>query len=213
MTQPKLRIVPCHLDEAKAFVAQHHRHHRPPVGHKFSLAVADEEDKVRAVCIVGRPVARMLDDGMTLELTRLASDGCPNACSCLYGAAWRAAKALGYGRLITYILDDEPGVTLKAAGWKCIGQRGGAAGLCRVGREWTSTRFRRNSYGKLVELRYSTRVATGMALRGWAARVESEPCRQSRSATDCQTSRPSTMPPGWAAKLSPRCGRSTIIAG
>ena len=89
--------------------------------------MADEEGKVRAVCIVGRPVARMLDDGMTLELTRLASDGCPNACSCLYGAAWRAAKALGYGRLITYILDDEPGVTLKAAGWKCLGQRGGGS--------------------------------------------------------------------------------------
>jgi hypothetical protein len=126
-TQPKLSVVPCHLDEAKAFVAQHHRHHKPPVGHKFSLAVADEAGKVRAVCIVGRPVARMLDDGMTLELTRLASDGCPNACSCLYGAAWRAAKALGYGRLITYILDDEPGVTLKAAGWKCLGQRGGGS--------------------------------------------------------------------------------------
>ena len=127
MAQPKLRIVPCNLDEAKAFVAQHHRHHRPPVGHKFSLAVADEEDRVRAVCIVGRPVARMLDDGMTLELTRLASDGCPNACSALYGAAWRAAKALGYGRLITYILDTEPGTTLKAAGWKCLGQRGGGS--------------------------------------------------------------------------------------
>ena len=126
-TQPKLSVVPCHLDEAKAFVAQHHRHHKPPVGHKFSLAVADEAGKVRAVCIVGRPVARMLDDGMTLELTRLASDGCPNACSCLYGAAWRAAKALGYGRLITYILNDEPGVTLKAAGWKCLGQRGGGS--------------------------------------------------------------------------------------
>jgi hypothetical protein len=127
VSQPKLRIVPCHLDEAKAFVAQHHRHHRPPVGHKFSLAVADDADTIRAVCIVGRPVARMLDDGMTLELTRLASDGCPNACSALYGAAWRAAKALGYGRLITYILDTETGTTLKAAGWRCLGQRGGGS--------------------------------------------------------------------------------------
>jgi len=130
MPQPKLRVVPCNLDEAKAFVAQHHRHHKPPVGHKFSLAVADDDGNVRAVCIVARPVARMLDDGMTLELTRLASDGCSNACSCLYGAAWRAAKALGYGRLITYILDNEPGVTLKAAGWKCLGQRGGGSWNC-----------------------------------------------------------------------------------
>jgi hypothetical protein len=150
-SQPKLNVVPCHLDEAKAFVAQHHRHHKPPVGHKFSLAVADEDGKVRAVCIVGRPVARMLDDGMTLELTRLASDGCPNACSCLYGAAWRAAKALGYGRLITYILDDEPGVTLKAAGWKCLGQRGGGVGRCRAVRESISIRSRKNCCGRQAE--------------------------------------------------------------
>jgi hypothetical protein len=86
----------------------------------------------------------MLDDGMTLELTRLASDGCPNACSALYGAAWRAAKALGYGRLITYILDSEPGVTLKAAGWKCLGKRGGGVGLCRVGRVSINTRYKAN---------------------------------------------------------------------
>jgi hypothetical protein len=130
MGQPKLRVVPCDFDEAVAFVARHHRHHKPLKFHKFSLAVADEEGEVRAVCMVNRPTARMLDDGMTLELTRLASDGCPNACSCLYGAAWRAAKALGYGRLITYILDTEPGTTLKAAGWKCLGQRGGGSWSC-----------------------------------------------------------------------------------
>jgi len=127
MAQPKLSVVPCDFDEAVAFVARHHRHHKPLKFHKFSLAVADEGGTVRAVCMVNRPTARMLDDGMTLEVTRLASDGCPNACSCLYGAAWRAAKALGYGRLITYILDDEPGVTLKAAGWRCLGQRGGGS--------------------------------------------------------------------------------------
>lgn len=84
-TQTKLHVVPCEFDEACAFVKQHHRHHKPPVGHKFSLAVADEDGVVRAVCMVGRPVARGNDNGMTLELTRLASDGCPNACSCLYG--------------------------------------------------------------------------------------------------------------------------------
>ena len=123
--QPKLRVIPCDYDEAVAFVARHHRHHKPPCGHKFSLAVSDETETIRAVCMVGRPVARGNDDGMTLEVTRLASDGCPNACSCLYGAAWRATKALGYGRLITYILDTEPGTTLTAAGWKCVGKRGG----------------------------------------------------------------------------------------
>ena len=125
--QSRLTVVPCDFAEACAFVKQHHRHHKPPVGHKFSLAVADDEGVVRAVCMVGRPVARGNDDSMTLEVTRLASDGCPNACSCLYGAAWRAAKALGYGRLITYILESESGTTLKASGWKLIGKRGGGS--------------------------------------------------------------------------------------
>ncbi len=130
VAQPRLRVLPCEYKDAVAFVSQHHRHHKPPCGHKFSLCVADEQDNVRAVVMVGRPVARMNDDGMTLEVTRLASDGCPNACSCLYGAAWRAAKALGYGRLITYILDTEPGTSLKATGWRCLGQRGGGSWNC-----------------------------------------------------------------------------------
>lgn len=129
--QPKLFIVPLHFREAVLFVQKHHRHHRSPVGHKFSLAAADESDVVRGVCMVGRPVARCNDDGWTLEVTRLASDGCANACSCLYGAAWRAAKALGYRRLITYILDDEPGTSLKASGWRCIGERGGGSWSCK----------------------------------------------------------------------------------
>ena len=124
-TQSRLTVVPCDFDEANAFIARHHRHHQPLKYHKFSLAVADEAGVIRAVCMVNRPTARLLDDGMTLEVTRLASDGCPNACSCLYGAAWRAAKALGYGRLITYILESESGTTLKASGWKLIGKRGG----------------------------------------------------------------------------------------
>jgi hypothetical protein len=127
MSQSKLTVVPCDFDEACVFVARHHRHHKPPVGHKFSIAAADEAGLIRGVCIVGRPVSRILDDGMTLEVTRLASDGCPNACSCLYGAAWRAAKALGYGRLITYILDTESGTTLTASGWTLVGKRGGGS--------------------------------------------------------------------------------------
>ena len=125
--QSKLRVLPCDYDEAVAFVRRYHRHHAPPCGHKFSLCVADDQDEVRAVVMVGRPVARMNDNGMTLEVTRLASDGCPNACSCLYRAAWRATVALGYARLITYILNTEPGTSLKAAGWHCIGERGGGS--------------------------------------------------------------------------------------
>lgn len=123
----KLSIVPIPLDEANAFVAQYHRHHKPAVGHKFSIAVADEAGSVRGVAIVGRPVARHLDNGLTLEVNRVATDGCPNACSALYGATRRAAWALGYKRLITYILKSEPGTSLIAAGWKNMGEFGGGS--------------------------------------------------------------------------------------
>ena len=121
-----LTIVPVTFAEANAFVAQHHRHHKPRVGCKFCIAVADENGIV-GVAIIGRPVARMLDDTWTLEVNRVATDGTKNACSALYSASWRAARALGYRKLITYILDSEPGISLRAAGWKCIGAAGGGS--------------------------------------------------------------------------------------
>ncbi len=119
-----LEVCPVTLKEANAFVAEHHRHHRPTVGHKFSIACTDGE-KIVGVAIVGRPVSRHLDDGWTLEVNRLCTDGTRNACSMLYAAAWRAARAMGYHKLITYILDTEPGTSLRAAGWKCVGKTGG----------------------------------------------------------------------------------------
>ena len=121
---PMLEICPISLKEANAFVEQYHRHHRPVTGHKFSIGCTDGE-KVVGVAIVGRPVSRYLDDGWTLEVNRLCTDGTRNACSMLYAAAWRAARAMGYHKLITYILDTESGTSLKAAGWKCVGQAGG----------------------------------------------------------------------------------------
>lgn len=123
----RLEIVPMGLDEANEFVKTHHRHHRPVIGYKFAIGVVDESNQVRGVAIVSRPVARMNDDGWTLEVTRVATDGCKNACSALYGSARRAAWALGYRRLITYVLNSEPGTSLTAAGWKCIGERGGGS--------------------------------------------------------------------------------------
>lgn len=121
-----LRLAPCDLDEANEFVARHHRHHPPVVGHKFSLAALSPE-RVVGVCIVGRPVSRMRDDGTTLEVTRLCTDGTRNACSFLYGAAARAAFALGFLRIGTYTLPDEGGASLRGAGWKLIGERGGGS--------------------------------------------------------------------------------------
>lgn len=122
-----LTVQPVTLREARTFVARHHRHHKPPQGGLFAVAVNDGSAVV-GVVIVGCPVARMLADGLTAEVTRLCVlDDQRNACSMLYAAAWRAAKALGYRRLLTYILQSEPGTSLKAAGWKLLGARGGGS--------------------------------------------------------------------------------------
>ena len=120
-----LAVVPTSLEEANLYVSNHHRHHKPCTGHKFSIALADDAGKVRGVAIIGRPVSRMSDDGWTLEVNRCCTDGVKNACSMLYAAAWRAAKAMGYKKLITYTLPEESGTSLRAAGWKLIGQAGG----------------------------------------------------------------------------------------
>ena len=122
----KLTTTPLELAEANAFVIKHHRHHKPVVGHKFSIG-AVSGDKVVGVVIVGRPVARTRDDGFTLEVTRLCTDGTRNACSFLYGAAARAAFALGYRRIGTYTLPEEGGASLRGCGWKLMGERGGGS--------------------------------------------------------------------------------------
>jgi len=119
-----LALVPVAFADACAFVSMWHRHLAPPVGCKFCTAVADEAGVLRGVAIVGRPVARSYDNGTTLEVTRLATDGTPNASSMLYGACWRAAAALGYRRLVTYTLDgDESGASLRAAGYRIVAHR------------------------------------------------------------------------------------------
>ena len=123
----KFVIVPVELQDANLFVHRHHRHHGPVVGHKFSLGILDADGIYRGVAIVGRPVARMLDDGYTLEVTRVATDGVKDGCSALYGACRRAAFALGYRKLVTYILESERGTSLKAAGWRCLGEAGGGS--------------------------------------------------------------------------------------
>lgn len=122
MTGP-LRIVPVDLRTARAFVAMHHRHNEPPVGHKFSIGVA-ADDQLVGVAIVGRPVSRVIQsEAATLEVIRTATDGTRNANSMLYGAARRVAFALGYDRLITYTQADESGASLRAAGFRVIAQR------------------------------------------------------------------------------------------
>lgn len=123
-----LAVVPVSFADACAFVAAWHRHHAPPVGHKFSVGVADGEGVLRGVAIVGRPVARHLDDGQALEVLRSATDGTPHVNSMLYATCWRAAKALGYRRLLTYTQQGEAGSSLRAAGWRVIAERAPRAG-------------------------------------------------------------------------------------
>lgn len=122
----KLRHTRIELADANAFVVEHHRHHKPVVGHRFSIGAVLGEQLV-GVAIVGRPVARMRDDGLTVEVTRLCTDGTKDACSFLYGASARAAFALGFKRIGTYILASEPGTSLQAAGWRMIGETKGGS--------------------------------------------------------------------------------------
>ncbi len=112
-----LLLRPIGLKEANALVGELHRHHKAGIGHKFSIGVERDGELVGSV-IVGRPVARGSDNGHTAEVTRLVTDGSKNACSILYAAAARAAEAMGYSRIQTYILEGEPGTSLKATGWE-----------------------------------------------------------------------------------------------
>lgn len=141
-----LRLVPISFADACQFIGAHHRHHRPPAGHKFSIGVANDHDVLVGVATVGRPVARLYQDGLTLEVNRTATDGTANANSMLYGAAWRAAKALGYGRLVTYTQTGESGSSLRAAGWRVIAERPARKGW------WTPSRPRDNRNADMQRL-------------------------------------------------------------
>lgn len=118
-----LRLTPITLREACAFISELHRHHVPPRGWKFGIGVeqwTSSDHKLVGVATVGRPVARQIDARRAAEINRLCTDGTKNACSMLYGAARRAAFAMGYERIITYILEEEPGTSLRAAGFTFV---------------------------------------------------------------------------------------------
>lgn len=125
-----LSLVPVTIRDARAYVEAQHRHHRAPVGGLFAVGVAGEGGGLVGVALVGRPVARGLQDGLTAEVTRVATDGTRNACSMLYGACWRAARALGYRRLVTYTLASEGGASLRASGYRVVGETRGGSWSC-----------------------------------------------------------------------------------
>lgn len=119
-----MRLIPCTYKTACDFVNQHHRHHIASQGCKFCLGLIND-NKLCGVAICGRPVSRHLDNGFTLEINRLCTDGTKNACSKLYGACCRIAKEMGYEKVITYTLESENGASLKASNFICEGQAGG----------------------------------------------------------------------------------------
>lgn len=154
----KLRAEPIDLEGANEFITRHHRHHKSVVGHKFSIAAANDTEIV-GVVIVGRPVSRHRDDGYTLEVTRLCTNGARNACSFLYGAAARVAFSLGYRRIGTYIRSDEPGISLTAAGWRMIAET--------PGRSWSvPSRPRKDKTDLVPRLLFEATPIGRQALKG-----------------------------------------------
>lgn len=140
-----LKIVPMHLKEANEYVELYHRHHKPVVGCKFCIG-CEYEDIIVGVAICGRPVSHHFDDGRTLEINRLCTNGTRNACSKLYGACIRIAREMGYHKVITYILESENGASLKASNFICEG---------KAGREiWTGSRKRDNGVPREIKTRW-----------------------------------------------------------
>lgn len=117
---PTLELVPVKFRTAASFVRSLHRHHKAPTGWLFGIGLQDQNGALRGVAMVGRPISRAFDNGRTVEVNRTCTDGAQNANSMLYGASWRAAKAMGYRRAITYTQDGESGASLKAAGWRKV---------------------------------------------------------------------------------------------
>lgn len=144
-----MKIIPITLKAANEYVAQNHRHHKPVVGCKFCIGCKEGEQLV-GVAICGRPVSRLLDNGRTLEINRLCTDGTRNACSKLYGACVRIAREMGYDKVITYILASENGASLRAANFTCEGEAGGTI--------WTGARRRDNGVPRELKKRYVYRI-------------------------------------------------------
>lgn len=146
-----LYIVPMTLREANSFVVKYHRHHGSVVGCKFAIGVKDGSGELRGVAICGRPVSRHLDNGLTLEINRVCTDGYGNACSVLYGACCRIAKNMGYKKVITYTLKSENGASLKASNFVLEGEAGGT--------HWTGKRDRGQNIPREKKKRWVKEIA------------------------------------------------------
>lgn len=145
-----MNVEPVSLATANGFVACWHRHAGQVVGHLYSLGMFSDDLALHGVAIVGRPVARLLDDGTTVEITRLATDGTRNACSRLYGAARREARRRGYRRVVTYTRADETGASLRASGFAAV------AGV--TGRQWSCESRPRRQREAVDRVRWEARA-------------------------------------------------------
>lgn len=141
-----MNVIRVELSEANDFISKHHRHHKPVVGHRFSIG-AEHSGILVGCVIVGRPVARQSDQKNIAEVTRLVTDGTPNACSFLYAQAARAAKEMGFKTIQTFILPKESGVSLKASGWTCNG-------ITKVG-SWHTRTNRRKDQPECQKIKWS----------------------------------------------------------
>lgn len=147
------RIRPLTLRQANDLVARLHRHHKPATGHRFSIGLESDEGELVGAAIVGRPVAPKTDQYLVAEVTRLVTDGSRNACSALYGAAARAAKAMGFARIQTFTLPSESGASLRGAGWVCEGETGSPV------RGWSSRAGRDVAQPQGSKLRWAKSLA------------------------------------------------------
>lgn len=142
----RMEIRPITFREACDFVNRHHRHHGATIGCKFCIGLFRDGEMV-GCAVNGRPVSRILDDKLTCEINRLCTDGTKNACSMLYGASCRVAKAMGYKRIITYTLKSENGSSLRASNFVCDGEAGGI--------KWTGVRDRGQKIPPEMKVRWS----------------------------------------------------------
>lgn len=143
-----MKIIPITYRQAADYVNSMHRHHKASRGCKFAIGVADEQ--LHGVAMCGRPVSRHLDDGKTLEITRVCTDGTYNACSMLYGACCRIAKQMGYEKVVTYTLESEEGTSLRASNFECDGEAGGT--------HWTGERDRGQDIPNEMKKRWSKKL-------------------------------------------------------
>jgi hypothetical protein len=156
-----LRIVPLELDEANDLVSRWHRHHKPAVGHRFSIGVVDSSGEIVGAAIVGRPVARLTDYRSVLEVTRLVTNGTKNACSILYAATARVAREMGYEKIQTFILDEETGTSLVAAGWTYEAMTSAShTWNNRDGRRTDQPRTPKRRYSKVLNARAAKKIQT-----------------------------------------------------